>query len=409
MARRQRRKALWSALISAIALFGAVLQVAPSDANHDGTVSGVFESKDGNLDNDHAAATPPSVDWNSFTTAATATAWSFQQFGDNVGNPDDIFSGGTKQDQNCPGTKTGSLGGGSGKIDLSRIYLAHQKISGSDFLFVAWGRVDGSDAASSHVAYEFNRGTTPCASGNGLTNRIADDVLIVYDFSGGDADATFKVLRWKTTTGTCEVANHVPPCWGDKLVLTAANADGDVNAGVSVDDDIRGDTLGPVQFGEAGLNLSAIGIDPCDLNGTVMGVSRSSGDSGTAQMKDKVGPGTFTLPGCVQATAITTRVRITDTATITGFDSTFVGDHSGTLTFNLYPPSATENCNTATPVFTSTFSNVATSSFIASGYYEVPLNATGTYRWKVDYTGDSANLPSTSGCGSEVVTINYGF
>lgn len=404
---KHKRKTLGFSLLSAVALLAVLLQAPASEANHTGTVSVVFESKDGNLAHDD------SVDWNDFWSGsaitATGTSWSFQKFGDRTGNPDDIFNGGVKQDRNCPTVKDGSLGSGSGKIDLSRIYLAHQKVSGSDFLFVAWGRVDGSDAASSHVAYEFNRGTTPC--GNGLTNRIAGDVLIVYDFSGGDADATFKVLRWITPaapgTGVCEVANNVPPCWGDKLTLTPTNADGDVNVGVSVVDGIAGDTLGPVQFGEAALNLTAAGIDPCSLNGTVMGVSRSSGDSGSAQMKDKVGPGGFTLPGCTQATTITTKVRITDTASLQGFDSTFVGDHTGTLTFNLYPPTAAGATCSGTPVFTSTHSNVATSTFVASGYYEA--TATGTYRWKVDYTGDSANLPSNSGCGTELVTINYGF
>jgi hypothetical protein len=141
----------------------------------------------------------------------------------------------------------------------------------------------------------------------------------------------------------------------------------------------------------------------------VTGVSRSSGDSGNAQMKDKVGPTDFTLPGCTQSTTITTKVRMTDTATIQGFDATFVGDHTGTLLFALYGPDGSSSvCSTETnPVFTSVHSNVATSNFVASGFYEV--DATGTYRWRVTYSGDNANLPSDTGCNAEVVNVDYSF
>lgn len=412
------RRAHW-AVLAVGGLLVSLLQVLPSGANHVGSVSGVFESRDGNLDNDHASA---SVDWNSFTNNSTATAWRFTQVppGDgageeSTGNPDDIYNGGVKQDRNCPATKEGSLGSGSGKIDLTRIYLAHQKLptpdtsdgaTEHDYLFIAWGRVDGSDAASSHVGYEFNRGTVSCGGTGGLVNRIAGDRLFVFDFSGGDADAQVTLRTW-ITSGTCEVSNNTPPCWG--APQTGLVFDGDVNSGSAVDDDIQGDSLGLVQFGEAGIDLTAAGIDPCDLSGLVTGVSRSSGDSGSAQMKDKVGPEPFQLPGCTQATTITTRVRMTDTASIQGFDSVFVGDHTGTLTFKLYgPDGSSSNCSTeANPVFTSTHSNVATSNFVASGFYEV--TSTGTYRWRVRYSGDSANLPSDTGCNAEVVNVNYNF
>ena len=398
-------------------LVAIVVPATTSTANHTSvpSISGVFESNDGNLDVDHTTG----VDWNSFTNTTTATLWKFHQTTDTVGNPDSIYSGGVKQDRNCPPTKSGSLGSGSGKIDLNRIYLASQEIGGDDFLFVAWGRVDGSDAASSHVAYEFNRGTVACTNGNGLVNRIAGDVLIVYDFSGGDADAEFKVLRWITpadpgTTGLCEVSNNTPPCWGDKLELDGSNADGDVNSGSTVDDDIQGDTLGLVQFGEGSLNLSDIGIDPCDLTGTVTGVSRSSGDSGSAQMKDKVGPLPFQLDACVAENNITSVQTLNDTATINGWNSLGAGDGTGDVTFELFGPNDTDCEGTA--VYTTTFTDITTSTLSTKtggsnpGGYTVPntTSTVGIYSWKITYTGDDKNTGDTSAC-EETADVQYNF
>ena len=45
-------------------------------------------------------------------------------------------------------------------------------------------------SASAHVGFEFNQGTTACPAGSdGLVQRTAGDMLIVYDFEGGSADA----------------------------------------------------------------------------------------------------------------------------------------------------------------------------------------------------------------------------
>ena len=391
------------AVLASVAAIVALVVPATTSGALDG-----FESGDGNL------AVESTVDWNSFTSATVANDWNFHRTTDAVGNPDNIYSGGVKQDQDCPSTKSGSLGSGSGKIDLTRIYLATQRVNDEDFLFVAWGRVDGSDAASSHVAYEFNRGTSSCGSGSDLVHRVAGDVLVVYDFSGGDADATFKVLRWITpsdpgTTGLCEVANHSKPCWGDKLDVTGTNADGDVNAGTSVNDAIAGDTLGPVQFGEAGLNLTSVGIDACDLQGTVTGVSRSSGDSGTAQMKDKVGPRAFTIPDCVKETRVTTKQLIGDTASVVDEDGATT---SGTVRFQLFREL---DCSGAL-VFdkTVTVTSGTASTAFASAPNTTPTAAvayaadSGDYGWKVTFTPADTNAfnGSVSDCEENVQVDN---
>jgi hypothetical protein len=449
MRKKNSRRWISGAITLAMVALFAVVPTAPSGASHASTVSGIFESNDGNLDVDHTGQTPAAVDWNSFTDAATATAWNFEQFGDAVGNPDSIFGGGTKQDHPCPATTSGSLGGGGSKFDLERIYLSHKEIGGEDFLFLAWVRVpQNSITASAHVAFEFNTSDVDCSTTNNLKQRTAGDTLFVYDFEGGDAAPTIKVLRWLESgvaplAATCEVAS-ARPCWGDMKSLATSGADARVNTESvgPVDDDVAEDgaeTLGLVEFGEAGISLADAGItDPCDISGFVTGVSRSSGNSGTAQMKDLVGPGEFILPQCVATTSIQSNITLRDSATIVGFvtggDNGTSGDGVGDLTFDLYGPEDTDcdgfldgdGTTVIPPRFTETIADVATANASTTGGYQVPADdplATedytstppvfqvneGIYNWVVSYTGNDLNFASSSGCGSESADVEYDF
>jgi hypothetical protein len=61
--------------------------------------------------------------------------------------------------------------------------------------------------------------------------------------------------------------------------------------------------LGLNEFGEAGINLTAAGVFPegeCRSFGNAFAVSRTSGSSSTAQMKDLVGPGNVDIQNCGQ-------------------------------------------------------------------------------------------------------------
>ena len=72
---------------------------------------------------------------------------------------------------------------------------------------------------------------------------------------------------------------------------------------------------------------------------------------------------------------------------------------TGDVTFRLYDPSQA-TCE-GTPVFTDTQGVV--SGKATSGNYTTA--AVGTYRWTATYNGDANNLPATSGCSAEQVTI----
>jgi hypothetical protein len=308
----RRAKPRWLTLLIAVVAV-TLISSAVALAGAIGTAAG-FEDDDGNL------AVTSTFDWNGFSpTTWTGTApyrqsdkvasgWTFKGIEDaDAVTSDTAFAGGTKQDQNCPsviGNKAPN------KDDLKRIYLATKVVNGHTYLELAWVRIpQNTTSPSAHIGFEFNKGSTPCGAGSdGLVQRSAGDMLIVYDFEGGTTDTpTITVRRW-VLTGACEVGNSTAPCWGPAQNLTLSGfAEAKVNTTTTALDTIGpagaspGVTLGISEFGEAGIDLTAAQIfaaGSCESFGKAFGVSRSSGNSGTAQMKDLVGPGNFTLANC---------------------------------------------------------------------------------------------------------------
>jgi hypothetical protein len=311
------------ALLAALAVIALVLAVvAPAFSGPVGTAAG-FEDDDGNL----APAT--ATDWNSFaptswqpspsatptrTTTKTASGWQFVGLEDwEATTSDSGFGGGTKQDADCPSVITQKA---DNKADLKRIYLASKTGSnGHTYLMLAWVRIpQNTTSPSAHVAFEFNKGGTACPAGsNGLVRRTAGDMLIVYDFEGGSTDVpTLRLERW-IASGACEIGSDNAPCWGPATTLTAGTAEAKVNTFGPVSDSLAApalssttgtsvtQTLGTSEFGEAGIDLTNAGVftaGTCASFGKAYGVSRTSGNSGTAQMKDLVGPGNFNLTNC---------------------------------------------------------------------------------------------------------------
>ena len=302
-----------TALLMVAALISSTVGIALATGSV-GTAAG-FEDDDGDL----VANDTPNFDWNSFapttwdgtapyqTSDAEVSGWTFKGIEDDEkSNSDTAFGGGTKQDEVCPDVIGASA---PNKDDLKRIYLATKVVNGHTYLMLAWVRIpQNTTSASAHVAFEFNKGDTPCGAGSDdLVERTAGDMLIVYDFEGGTNAPSIRLARWTTDpTDTCDVSNHAPPCWGASTVLTdiPGVAEAKVNVGATVTDAIAPsppDTLEDSEFGEAGIDLTAAGVfseGTCESFGTAFGVSRSSGNSGKAQMKDLVGPADFTLANC---------------------------------------------------------------------------------------------------------------
>jgi hypothetical protein len=317
------------ALIAVAATFAVIVGLAlPAFSTGSvGTASG-FEDDDANL------VVDTTFDWNGFTTAAdpiawTGTApyrtsatvksgWSFKGFEDAaVSATDSGFAGGVKQDNDCGTYKVGKA---PNKDDLKRIYLSTKTVSGDVFLNLAWVRIpQNSTSASAHVGFEFNQadGTVTankCAAPSPLVKRTGGDMLVVYDFEGGADPPAIKLSRWLTTAWvadhpvdtTCEVNNSTVAagCWGNtKIISDLGFAEGKVNL-ATVTDSLKpsgATNPGPVEFGEAGINLTDAGVfgeNQCAGFGSAYAVSRSSGNSSQAAMEDIVGPGPFSISNC---------------------------------------------------------------------------------------------------------------
>ena len=290
---RRRRRTLFAPLFVVVA---ALVLVVAAAAGPVGTAAG-FEDDDANLVDNLTAG----IDWNSFApTTWTGTAptrqstkaalgWQFLGIEDwEATTADSGFAGGTKQDDNCASVITAKA---PNKDDLKRAYLAIAVVGGHTFLELAWVRIpQNTTSPSAHIGFEFNQSQTLCGgSSDGLVQRTAGDVLIVYDFEGG-GNPVLTLRKW-VTSGACEVSNDSPPCWGPATNLTAGGfAEGAVNTGATALDAIAptSETLGLSEFGEAGIDLTAAGVFPpntCRSFGKVYAVSRSSGSSATAAMR----------------------------------------------------------------------------------------------------------------------------
>lgn len=426
--RRRKRLAFVAPLLALAALILAI----GAWAGPVGLAAG-FEDDDGNLQDDTGTGINAGIDWNSLdatlpawagtapdrTREGTALGWQFLGLEDaQETTSDSSFAGGTKQDDNCAsviGHKANN------KEDLERIYVASKTVSGNTFLMLAWVRiVQNSTSNSSNIGFEFNRGTTACPAGSdGLVHRSVDnpattsddaDMLIVYDFDGGSSGApTIRLLRWRAS-GTCDAggtATAAKPCWVFQLNLTAGGfAEGKVNTASTALDQLApsDETLGIVQFGEAGINLTAAGVfgaNACVTFGKVYGVSRTSGNSAQAQMKDLDGPGNFSLTNCGQIKIIKqTNPRGENQAF--GFDSTI--PNTSTCVQDTTPSGAgtpdftlNDNGNTGT---NNNAANTEDCTNVPAGTYTVTEAADpagfGFNNFSCTNTGGSSTTPSSS-------------
>ena len=340
-----RAKSRWAALGAAV-VAGSVLLVPTVFATAPSSGAG-FEASDGNL----AAGSNP--DWNSFSpltwtgsvpyqiadktiSTGALSGWHVQGLTDaQASTSDSGFAGGVKQDDNCATVKGGKA---PNKDDLKRAYIATKTAGdGHTYLMLAWERIPQNTVnASAHVGFEFNQSDTACGgtTHDGLVQRTADDMLIVYDFEGSSSGAaSLSIRRWTTTAGAaCDVSSDSPPCWGVPNALNSTQAEARVNttgfptldtlAGGSGSPAIAstGQNLGQSEFGEAGIDLNAAGVfssTTCTSFGQAEVISRSSGNSSQAAMEDLVGPASFTVSNC--GTLIVKKVTVpspdtTDTA-----------------------------------------------------------------------------------------------
>jgi hypothetical protein len=205
------------------------------------------------------------------------------------GANDDSYKGGSKEDDPCPATETGSIP--NNKSDLLNFgALFESEANGPGYLHVFWRRVQ-DPSGTTLMDFEFNKSTTDCdGSGSGVNVvRTEGDILLEYTIDQGGAQASLTKREW---TGSQ---------WGPAVALTANQAIGDINN--SPITAANGDGMGAMSartFGEASFDLDAVFDEgECDSFGSAMLKSRSS-DSFTSALKDFIRPIPVNIRNCGQ-------------------------------------------------------------------------------------------------------------
>lgn len=284
--RTGRRRILVFGSIGTCAAALSLVLASSASANLSGST---FEGNDGNL----VVNTTGNTDW--ANVAGRHTGIDLPS-----GGSDNAFGQGTKEDSADVTVVDGSIP--PNKNDLTRFYEASEQVTGGDvFLYVAWERL--VNIGNANLDFEINQnkttGFTPTTTGPVTLNRTAGDVLITYDF-GGSGTPTLGLLKWVTSGSTAQCfSSNALPCWGNRVNLSASGfAEGAVNTG-TIDEPIKGGTLGPGLFGEAAINLTAAGVfgSGCTAFGTTFLKSRSS-SSFTAELKDFIAPIDVNISNC---------------------------------------------------------------------------------------------------------------
>jgi hypothetical protein len=200
---------------------------------------------------------------------------------------------------------------------------------------------------------------------------------------------------------------------GGSIVTTTVSCPGGstlLNGGSNITSSQSGNVGGP---GNGGQGVHVIANSPSDTTGAPV----ASGDAGSWTVIGQNGGQNIDTPD-VQAFALRETQVVMATPTLTTQASAGVSlggsvsdtamlaagvNPTGTITFNLYGPSATPDCS-GTPVTTSTATVSGNGSYPSATFSPT---AAGTYYWTASYGGDANNAAASSNCtdATESVTV----
>jgi hypothetical protein len=199
-----------------------------------------------------------------------------------------------------------------------------------------------------------------------------------------------------THTVTATVTQSGSPSSG-QLVSFAVTGQ---NAGVSgtcVPASCMSNSSGQVTFTYPDTN--GAGIDTIDASVTISSTTEhaTAGETWTSSATGTQISTSLSGGGKSGATiSVPMDTEVSDSGTLSG---THAATATGTVTYNVYSDSG---CTTA--VNTGTAQNITTAGTLPASA-SVSLDTPGTYYWQASYSGDTANSPSKSTCGSEVETV----
>lgn len=276
------RLARWTATVTVLVLaFGFIpgIAIASHFVGSGGLVGG-FEI-DGDFVN-----TGSNKDWNNVGGVSMVT---------DAASPasDDIFTGGSKEEgANGPDTwEFDPNGSVPGKTDFTRLYFASQLTpTNTAVLWLGFERLDVEGNGDAHINFELNQDASTIINSKSVAvpKRTAGDLLVVYDYDGGDKpdSVAIEIREW---TGSALGGN-----WSTPLSAPTASAVGDVNAVTGTarpaGAPFGGGTVNQKRFGEVGIDLLRFYptyFSSCRSFSTFWAKSRASGESFNSALKDK--------------------------------------------------------------------------------------------------------------------------
>ncbi|MDQ1492084.1 MAG: hypothetical protein QOJ23_4598 [Actinomycetota bacterium] len=236
-------------------ILGTVLTAAPAQSLTitPGTVGG-FE-----IDGNEVVNTPGNLDWKNVSPIIVT---------------DDTLDSGFRGDSKelTPGSWVCNTGGANpSKGNILRVYVNPRATATTNFLDLAWVRENVNGTGEVTLEFELNQVASPAPGSFANTpcpvTRTVGDLLVAFDFPGGNAAPVINIFRWTGTTWDPTVA----PVTGSGAVNTAPIAAADDIAGIAID---------PTRFGEATLDLTGLigpnGTLPCSAFTQLNTRSRSS-------------------------------------------------------------------------------------------------------------------------------------
>jgi len=265
-------------------------------------------------------------------------------------------------------------------------------------------------------------------AGNAVAKTAADDVLTAYNFAAGEScDRTLSnpdlggvtlmpgVTCFTSTsvglTGTLTLdANHDPnAAWviktGSTLITASNSAVVLINGATPCNNNNITWQVG--SSATLGSSTSFVGNILASASVTLNTGATSTGSlyahTGAVTMDANRVSTCGLAPGGQAGTALSTTpsgpvaigATISDSATVIGGSAP-----TGSVTFKLYGP-GDDTCAAVTPLATRTVPLAGRTA--TSG--DVVAATRGTYNWVASYSGDGANAPATSPCGSEQVVV----
>lgn len=188
------------------------------------------------------------------------------------------------------------------KTDITRGYFASEVTPSSAFMWLGFERAAADGQGSANMNFEINQKTTSIVNSKGtsIPERTNGDLLVTYDYDGGEKAVRIAVLEWVGTAlaGVWQPLNPPPDAAFGDINTASVTRPGGIFGGGSVQ---------KFRFGEAGLDMGVGAFSSflkCPGLSSFYVKSRASGQTFNSALRDTTRPGTIDFSTCGSITVL---------------------------------------------------------------------------------------------------------